>query len=368
MLDTIKPTPHSEFSVSKFIQETLSYIVEANASDIHFEPTATELKIRYRRDGVFIDLPALPIGLSRKILAHLKSTAQLNVTENRKPQDGRMTLQIAGKTLNFRISTIPVQFGESLVLRILNPLSLPLRLEELGLNAELIEIIRRIVKRPYGIFIVTGPTGSGKTTTLYSLLQDIYTEKKKFLTVEDPVEYIIPGVTQVSTNNAVGLTFAKVLRSFLRHDPDLIMVGEIRDLETAQIAVQASLTGHTVLTTLHTNCAVSAIARLINLGLAPCLIANSLQGVIAQRLIRTFCNECSGNVCKKCNDTGYAGRTGIFEFLVISEALKQLIARNASYEVIEAQAKTDGLIKLHDSARNLVKLGKTSFCQIDKIL
>lgn len=360
MTSTTKQAVPIEFSVSRFIEETLNYVVEANASDLHFESSTNELKIRYRKDGVFIDLPGLPKELERKVLAHLKSIAHLNVAENRKPQDGRMTLEIGDKLLNFRVSTIPVQFGESLVLRILNPCSKLFRLKELGLNDQLIESIRKIVKRPHGIFIVTGPTGAGKTTTLYSLLRDVYSSKKKYLTVEDPVEYLIPGVSQVSTNNAIGLTFAKVLKAFLRHDPDIIMVGEIRDLETAQIAVQASLTGHLVLTTLHTGSAASAVARLIDLGLAPCLIASSLQGILAQRLIRIFCDNCKSEGCDECAGTGFRGRTGIFEFMPISQSLRHLISENAPLDFIDIQAQADGMIKLAESARLLVESARTS--------
>lgn len=357
----------SQFSVSRFVQNTLAHVIAANASDIHFEPTATELKIRYRKDGIFIDLPALPIGLSNKVFAHLKSLANLNVAENRRPQDGRMTLEVNGKFLNFRVSTIPVQLGESLVLRILNPGSLSFKLEELGLSGDLIKSIRKIAKLPHGIFIVTGPTGSGKTTTLYSLLQDVYSPKKKYLTVEDPVEYIIPGVSQVSTNNSIGLSFARVLKAFLRHDPDMIMVGEIRDLETAQIAVQASLTGHLVLTTLHTNSAASAVTRLIDLGLPPSLIASSIQGVLAQRLIRTFCNECKGSGCEVCNTTGYLGRTGLFELITVSQPLRHLISQNAPLDLLESQAQADGMLKLAQSGRALVESGKTSLGELGKV-
>lgn len=340
MLDKLKEVREG-FSVSGFVQETLNCVIEANASDLHFEPTATDLKIRYRKDGFFVDLPSVPMSLAQKIFAHLKSIAHLNVTENRKPQDGRMTVEIKGKLLNFRVSTVPVQFGESLVLRILNPGSLQFNLEGLGLSDPLIESIRRIVKKPHGLFIVTGPTGSGKTTTLYSLLRDTYSPKKKWLTVEDPVEYIIPGVSQVSTNDSIGLTFARVLRAFLRHDPDTIMVGEIRDRETAQIAIQAGLTGHFVLTTLHTSSAASAVTRLIDLGISPSLVASSLQGVLAQRLIRTF----------------NSGRTGIFELMSITPKLRQLISENASLYDLDNQAQADGMIKLSESGRKLVEAG-----------
>ncbi len=368
LVDTVKQVVHTEFSVSRFIEEALNHVIEANASDIHFEPSAIELKIRYRKDGILVDLFSVPIGLANKVLAHLKSLAHLNVAENRKPQDGRMTLEIGGKPLNFRVSTIPVQFGESLVLRILDPCSMHFELKDLGLNDQLIEMIRKIARKPHGIFIVTGPTGSGKTTTLYSLLKDIYSPKKKYLTVEDPVEYLIPGVSQVSINNAIGLTFARVLRAFLRHDPDMIMVGEIRDLETAQIAVQASLTGHLVLTTLHTNSAASAVTRLIDLGLPPCLIASSLQGVLAQRLIRIFCEGCKGKGCAECKNTGFLGRTGIFELMPISHPLRHLISQNAPLSFIDTQAQADGMIKLADSGLRLVELGKASLKELNGIL
>lgn len=367
MSNRLKPITH-ELSVPHFVEELLGYAVQRNASDIHFEPAAMELKIRYRKDGTFFDLPSAPIPLSKKILAHLKSLGNLNVAENRKPQDGRMTLEINTRFLNFRVSTIPVQFGESLVLRVLDPSSLNLTLGQLGMPSELIQVVRKFAKRHHGIFIVTGPTGSGKTTTLYSLLQDVYSSKKKYLTVEDPVEYIIPGVSQVSINNAIELNFAKVLRAFLRHDPDVIMVGEIRDLETAQIAIQASLTGHLVLTTLHTNNAASAITRLIDLGLAPSLIASSLQAVLAQRLTRIFCISCVGKGCFECNNSCFLGRTGIFEFMPISSTLRHLISHNQPLHVLEEQAESEGLVSLGKSATNLVDSGKTSLEEIKNVL
>lgn len=360
---TIEP----QFSVSHFIQKILEQVIKANASDLHFEPTSTELKIRYRKDGFFVDMPSVPAVLTKKIFAHLKSIANLNVTENRKPQDGRITIKLKNQFFSFRISTVPVQLGESLVLRVLSPSALQFNLKELGLSVQLIESIRKIIKKPHGMFIVTGPTGSGKTTTLYSLLRDVYSPQKKYLTVEDPVEYIIPGVCQVSTNDAIGLSFSKILKAFLRHDPDMIMIGEIRDLETAQIAIQASLTGHLVLTTLHANSAAAAITRLIDLGINPSLIASSLRGVVSQRLIRTFCNFCKGVGCDACQKTGFLGRTAIFELMSISLALKQLIAQNASLPLLENQAEADGMVKLVHVGQELVEAKKISIHDLNKV-
>lgn len=368
-MDTLlQNTVTSKLSITHFVLETLQHCVKENASDIHFEPSANELKIRYRKDGVFFSLPAAPNSLSKAILAHLKSIANLNVAEHNKPQDGRITLEINHKFLNFRVSTIPAQFGETLVLRILDPSSLNLNLDQLGFSPTLVQTIRKLAKRPHGIFIVTGPTGSGKTTTLYSLIQDIYSSTKKYLTAEDPVEYIIPGVSQISINNAIGLTFSKVLRAFLRHDPDVIMVGEIRDLETAQIAIQASLTGHLVLTTLHTNSTASAITRLIDLGLSPPLLASALQGILAQRLIRKFCTSCQGMACSKCNNSGFSGRTGIFELMTISPTLRHLISQNAPLHVLETQAESEGTLPLEKAGTNLVNQGITSLQELNNIL
>lgn len=368
MNTTTQNTVTDKLSVAHFVLETLRHCVEANASDVHFEPSFHELKIRYRKDGVFFTLSAAPISLSKPILAHLKSSANLNVAEHHKPQDGRISLEINNKLLNFRLSTMPAQFGETLVLRILDPSSLNLNLDQLGASPNIVQTIRKLAKRPHGIFIVTGPTGSGKTTTLYSLLQDIYSSTKKYLTAEDPVEYIIPGVSQISINNAIGLTFSKVLRAFLRHDPDVIMVGEIRDLETAQIAIQASLTGHLVLTTLHTNNSASAITRLIDLGLSPPLLASALQGILAQRLIRVFCSTCKGTTCLQCHHSGFLGRTGIFELMSISPTLKHLISQNAPLHVLETQTELEGTIPLSKAGTNLVNQNITSLQELNNIL
>lgn len=318
--------PPNQLSIPQFINKILMKALEVNASDIHFEPTAKMLNIRYRKDGTFYNFPTLPITLAKKVLAHIKALANLDVAETQKPQDGRMPF---GKS-SFRIATIPVQFGESLVLRVLNANALNLKLETLGIPPPLIQKLRNLTKLPHGLIIVAGPTGAGKTTTLYTLLQDIYSDKKKYLTAEDPIEYALPGITQVAINNAIGLTFSKVLRSFLRHDPDIILVGEIRDLETAKIAFQASLTGHLVLTTLHTNNAATAIIRLIDLGLPPSIIASSLQAILAQQLIPT-----------------QTGRTATFELLQVTPPLRQLISNNPSIQTLETQACLDGMIKMN---------------------
>lgn len=343
-------TASNKLSIPNFVLQILNHCVEANSSDIHFESTINEMKIRYRKDGQFVTLPPVPSPLSKKILAHIKCLANLNVAEYNKPQDGRISLELNDKLLNFRVSTIPAQFGETLVLRVLNSSSMNLTLDQLGMDLSLIKSIRKFANIPHGMFIVTGPTGSGKTTTLYSILQDIYSPAKKYLTVEDPVEYIIPGISQVSINNAIGLTFSKTLRSFLRHDPDVIMVGEIRDLETAQIAIQASLTGHLVFTTLHTNNAASAIIRLIDLGLSPTLLASSLQCILAQRLIPKICSSCQDIGCSICNNTSFIGRTGIFELMPISTNLRHSISqKNISLLNLERVAKLEGMITLEEA-------------------
>lgn len=364
----LQSTEANKLSVTHFVLEILRHCVEVNASDVHFEPSLNELKIRYRKDGVFFTHSTTPISLSKPILAHLKAIANLNVAEHHKPQDGRISLEINNKLLNFRLSTVPAQFGETLVLRILDPASLNLNLDQLGLSQDLVQNIRKLAKRPHGIFIVTGPTGSGKTTTLYSLLRDIYSSTKKYLTAEDPVEYILPGISQISINNAIGLTFSKVLRAFLRHDPDVIMIGEIRDLETAQIAIQASLTGHLVFTTLHTNNSASAITRLIDLGLSPPLVSSAIQGILAQRLIRIFCSTCEGNGCLSCHNSGFLRRRGVFELMSISPTLRHLISENASLHTLEEQTELEGTIPLLKVGTDLVNQKITSLQELTNTL
>ena len=321
--------------------------IQDRASDIHFEPFETEFRIRYRVDGALYEMSPPPKHLALPVISRIKVMSGLNISERRLPQDGRINFTAGNRHIDLRVSTLPTQFGESVVLRVLDRAAVNLDVETLGFPKYIHDFVTEAILRPNGIFVVTGPTGSGKTTTLYSCLRQVNTIDSKLLTAEDPVEYDIEGIMQVAVNEGAGLTFAKALRSFLRQDPDIIMVGEIRDLETAQIAVQASLTGHLVMSTLHTNDAPGAVTRLIDMGLEPFLISSSLTSVLAQRLVRTICKNCRttfepteeqlallnlsphdlgdkvfhyGRGCSTCNDTGYKGRKGIFELLVVSRA------------------------------------------------
>ena len=323
--------------------------VQDRASDIHFEPFENEFKIRYRVDGALYEMSPPPKHLALPVISRIKVMANLNIAERRLPQDGRINYNIGDKTIDMRVSTLPTQFGESVVLRVLDRSSVSLEIENLGFPKYLYDYVTEAIQRPNGIFIVTGPTGCGKTTTLYSALRRVNTIDSKLLTAEDPVEYDIDGIMQVAIHESVGLTFGKALRSFLRQDPDLIMVGEMRDLETAQIAIQASLTGHLVLSTLHTNDSPGAVTRLIDMGVEPFLISSTLVAVVGQRLVRTICKSCKtpfeptenqlallnlsphdigdktfyyGRGCSACNDTGYRGRKGIFELLQINDPIR----------------------------------------------
>ena len=353
----------NEAPIIKFVNLVLFQAIQDRASDIHFEPFETEFRIRYRVDGALYEMSPPPRHLALPVISRLKIMSNLNISERRLPQDGRISYAVANRQIDLRVSTLPTQFGESVVLRVLDRAAVNLDVESLGFPKYVHDFVTEAILRPNGIMIVTGPTGSGKTTTLYSCLRRINTIDSKLLTAEDPVEYDIEGIMQVAVNEAAGMTFGKALRSFLRQDPDIIMVGEMRDLETAQIAVQASLTGHLVMSTLHTNDAPGAITRLIDMGMEPFLISSTLMAVLAQRLVRTICKNCQtpfeptqdqlvllnlspldlgdkvfhyGRGCSACNDTGYKGRKGIFELLIISEAIRTLINERAPTVVLRA--------------------------------
>jgi type IV pilus assembly protein PilB len=367
--------------------------VQDRASDIHFEPFEDEFKIRYRVDGALYEMTPPPKHLALPVISRLKVMANLNISERRLPQDGRINFTIGNRQVDLRVSTLPTQFGESVVLRVLDRAAVNLELETLGLPKYIHEYLGEAIQQPNGIIIVTGPTGSGKTTTLYSALRRINTIDSKLLTAEDPVEYDIEGIMQVAINEAVGLTFSKALRSFLRQDPDVIMVGEMRDLETAQIAIQASLTGHLVLTTLHTNDAPGAVTRMIDMGVEPFLISSTLMAVLAQRLVRTICKSCRtpfeptesqlsmlnlsphdigdkvfyyGRGCAKCNDTGYRGRKGIFELLVITEAIRALINERAPSVVLRQKAVELGMVTLREDGLRGIFDGDTTIEEVVK--
>ena len=357
--------------VVRYVDEVLDQAVRERASDIHFEPFERECRVRCRIDGALREWPAPPAQWASPVISRLKVLANLDIAERRVPQDGRIQFVVGGRAIDLRVSTLPTQFGESVVLRVLDgERAAGLGLDALGLAAPVLAELRAVVRRPSGIVVITGPTGSGKTTTLYACLREINEAGAKLLTVEDPVEYELVGVTQVAVNPAAGLTFATALRSFLRQDPDVVMVGEIRDLETAQVAIQAALTGHLVLTTLHTNDAAGAVTRLTDLGVEPFLVAASLEAVLAQRLVRCICPDCrceqvpapemlarldpaggalaglrffAGAGCASCRGTGYRGRKGLFELLRVDEGMRELIARGAGTQELRDLARARGM-------------------------
>jgi len=379
--------------IIRFVDVVLQEAVKAKASDIHFEPFEDQFRIRYRIDGALYEMAPPPKSLANAVTARVKVMSGLNIAEKRIPQDGRIKTTIGGRPIDLRVSTLPTQFGESVVLRILDKGVVNLDLENLSMEPEIMNGIRELVNRPNGIFIVTGPTGSGKTTTLYSALREVNTVDVKILTAEDPVEYEIEGIMQVQINHQVGLTFASALRSFLRQDPDTIMVGEIRDLETGQIAVQASLTGHVVLATLHTNDAPGAVTRLVDMGLEPFLISASLEGVLGQRLLRRICRHCRtayepdqnvismlqvdpleiaekqffyGKGCSECNRTGYKGRQGLFELMVINDSVRELITKKAPTLVLKQKAIEIGMRTLRDDGLRCIFDGLTTIEEVLK--
>jgi type IV pilus assembly protein PilB len=383
----------NEAPIVRFVNLVIFQAVQDRASDIHFEPFETEFKIRYRVDGALYEMSPPPKHLALPVISRLKVMANLNISERRLPQDGRITYQMGNRSIDLRVSTLPTQFGESVVLRVLDRAAVNLEIESLGFPKYLYDYTIEAIQRPNGIMVVTGPTGCGKTTTLYSCLRRVNTIDSKLLTAEDPVEYDIEGIMQVAINEAVGLTFSKALRSFLRQDPDVIMVGEMRDLETAQISIQASLTGHLVLSTLHTNDAPGAVTRLVDMGVEPFLISSTLVAVIGQRLVRTICKNCRtpfeptesqlamlhlsphdlgekafyyGRGCSTCNDTGYKGRKGIFELLTISDAIRALINERAPTVVVRQKAVEMGMITLREDGLRSIFEGDTTIEEVVK--
>jgi type IV pilus assembly protein PilB len=391
--DVIDIEGASSAPIVKYVNTVLAQAIQARASDIHFEPFETEFKIRYRVDGALYEMAPPPRTLSTAITSRIKVMSNMNIAERRLPQDGRIQTTMSGRQVDLRVSTLPTQFGESIVLRVLDRTTVKLDLGAIGLPKRIYDYICAVIEKPNGIFIVTGPTGSGKTTTLYACLNRINTEDAKLLTAEEPVEYEIEGIQQVPINEAIGLTFGRCLRAFLRQDPDRIMVGETRDLETAQIAIQASLTGHLVFTTLHTNDAPGAVARLIDMGVEPFLIASSLEGVLGQRLVRKICTSCRtpyepsesilrqiglsvhdigdknfyyGTGCDQCNQTGYKGRKGIYELLDITEPIRELISQRAPSVVIRQKAIEMGMTTLRMDGLRSIFDGDTTIEEVLK--
>ncbi len=385
----------SEAPVIRLVNQLITKAAEARASDIHIEAFENKLRVRYRIDGVLREVDPPPNRFRAAIVSRVKIMARLNIAERRLPQDGRIKLAIRGTPIDLRVSTIPSMHGESVVMRILDRQSVTLDFQALGIEGRNLEIYLSILERPHGVFLVTGPTGSGKTTTLYASLVRINSPDKKILTVEDPIEYQLDGVNQIQVKPSIDFTFANVLRSILRQDPDIIMIGEIRDVETAKIAIQAALTGHLVLSTLHTNDAASTITRLLDMGAEDYLLTSTLNGVAAQRLVRTLCSNCrtaerampelveqlglhrysNGQEivlhhprgCETCNDTGFFGRTSLVELLVVSEQIRRLILRHAESTELHRAAVEEGMSTLFDDGMRKVLAGQTTVEEVLRV-
>ncbi len=381
----------NEAPVIKLLNLVLLQAIKDKASDIHFEPFDTDFKIRYRVDGTLYDMIPPPRHLALAVTSRIKVLANLNVAERRLPQDGRIQLNVGGKNIDLRVSTLPTAFGESVVMRVLDRSNVSLDIDQIGMPEDVKNRVIEIIEKPNGIFVVTGPTGSGKTTTLYSCLRYINKIESKIITTEDPIEYDLDGIIQVAIKDSIGLTFARCLRSILRQDPDKVMVGEIRDIDTAQIAIEASLTGHLVFSTLHTNDAAGSITRLIDMGVEPFLLTSTMEGVLAQRLVRTICSECKepynpspdilasaglsmedmegktlyyGKGCKHCNKTGYKGRTGIYELLTINDTLRELILEKAPQSLLKSKAAEAGMRTLRVNGLEKAFMGITSLEEV----
>jgi type IV pilus assembly protein PilB len=379
--------------IIRYVDLVLYQAIKEKASDIHFEPFEKDFKIRYRVDGALYEMAPPPVHLALPILSRVKVMANMNIAERRVPQDGRIVKQVGDKQVDMRVSSLPTHHGESIVLRVLDRSSVNLSLENLGLSEFIYNYITDTIEKPNGIFIVTGPTGAGKTTTLYAALRRINTIDSKLLTAEDPVEYDIDGIIQIPINEAIGLDFPRVLRAFLRQDPDRIMIGEMRDKETATIGIQAALTGHLVLSTLHTNDSAGAITRLIDMGCEPFLVAASLEGVLAQRLVRSICKDCkspyepneailsqlgvsahelgdkqffTGAGCDTCGQTGYRGRRGLYELLNVTDPIRELITNRAPTVVIKQKAVELGMNTLREDGLRNIYQGHTTIEEVLK--
>jgi len=391
-LDELKELSESN-PVKKLLNLVLLQAIRDKASDVHFEPFENEYKMRYRIDGILYEMIPPPKYIAAALSSRIKVMANLDIAERRLPQDGRISLTVQGNPVDLRVSVLPTMFGESVVLRVLDRTQVSFDLAKLGLRSADHDSVRRLIHKPNGIIIVCGPTGCGKTTTLYSALNELNNVETKIITTEDPVEYDIDGLIQVQMKADIGLTFAKCLRSILRQDPDIILVGEIRDLETAEIAAQASLTGHVVFTTLHTNDAPSSLARLLDLGVEPFLLTATIEGIVAQRLVRRICNSCRtpfepteaqlmelqltpeeikgkkfyyGRGCDKCNGTGYRGRIGIFEIMIFNDEIRDLIMNQASTAVLRSAGQKAGMKLLRDNGLATIYDGTTTIDEVVK--
>ena len=385
-----------EATVIKLVNLILRQAVQERASDVHVEPFEKTLKVRYRIDGVLHETPSTPRRLQSAIISRLKIMASLDIAERRKPQDGRIKTRIAGREIDIRVSTVPTLYGESVVLRLLDRSAMNYGMAQIGMLPGILHTMEQIITLPHGMILATGPTGSGKTTTLYSALRAAYSTEKKILTIEDPIEYQLDGVNQIQVHPQIGLTFASGLRSILRQDPDIIMVGEIRDAETAEIAVHSALTGHLVFSTLHTNDAAGAVTRLLEMGIDSYLVASSLEAVLAQRLVRTICTQCKvprldtdmlleqfagtelattlgatplyiGRGCEQCKQSGYRGRTGIYELLLMDNTIRPLVMEHATATDIRAKACLKGMHTLRDDGWKKVALGITTVEEVLRV-
>jgi len=384
----------SEGPVIRLVNLIITRAIEMRASDIHFEPFEEQFRVRYRTDGVLHDVESPPKRLQAAIVSRIKIMAKLNIAERRLPQDGRIRLRVKGKEIDFRVSSVPTIYGESMVLRILDKSSIVLDIEKLGFPEDTMERFEELIESPHGIILVTGPTGSGKTTTLYCILEKINSPGKKIITVEDPVEYQLRGVNQIQVKPSIGLSFANALRSIVRQDPDVILIGEIRDAETAEIAIHSALTGHLVLSTLHTNDAPSAITRLIDMGMEDYLLSSTIIGILAQRLVRVACPFCQEPYssdpailkemkaegqslagikiievkgCERCSQTGYWGRTGIFEFLKVTDGIRKLILEKRDSNIIKEAARKNGMRTLREDGWVKVKQGVTTISEVLRV-
>jgi general secretion pathway protein E len=382
----------SEAPIIKLVNLLITQAVESRASDIHIEPFEDELKVRYRIDGVLHNIESVPKKLQAALVSRVKIMAKLNIAERRLPQDGRIRLKVGEKEIDLRVSSIPIIYGESVVMRILDKEGIVIDLDQLGFSEETLAPFRNLIRKPHGIILVTGPTGSGKTTTLYGALDKINSPDRKIITVEDPVEYQLKGVNQIQVKPQIGLNFANTLRHIVRQDPDVIMIGEIRDLETAEIAVQSSLTGHLVFSTLHTNDAPSAVTRLLDIGVESFLLSSTIRGILAQRLVRIICPHCKekdpsaisseelapfgigadvdlyrGKGCEKCTFTGYFGRTGVFELLVVDDDVRRLILRSADANELRNMARKLGMKTLLEDGAIKVKNGITTVSEVFRV-
>lgn len=383
-----------EAPIIRLVNSLLFRSVKQKASDIHIEPFEKDLVVRFRIDGVLYDIMHPPKKVQNSIISRIKIMANLNIAEKRLPQDGRIRIKIAGKDIDIRVSTLPTSFGESVVMRLLDKSKVLLDLGAIGVQGQALDQMLDLINRSHGIILVTGPTGSGKTTTLYAMLSQINTTDLKIITVEDPVEYQLPGINQIQVNPKIELTFASALRSILRQDPDVVMIGEIRDKETAEIAIQASLTGHLVISTLHTNDSASSATRLIDMGVEPFLVASSVVGIIAQRLVRTLCKECRERYspsdfellqlglkredvadkfvyrakgCSACLETGYSGRMGVHEIMMMDDEVRAMVMKNADAPTVKRKAMDKGMKTLREVAADKVLQGETTIEEILRV-